>query len=52
VPRTPDEAAIQVDSLGERVGLAWRGDESDLADPRLEAAEGPSPLQTTQLAMI
>jgi hypothetical protein len=40
MPRTPDEATIEVDSLGERVGLAGRGNESDLAESGLEDAAG------------
>ena len=38
VPRTPDEAAVQVDSLGERVGFAGRGRESHPTEPGLEGA--------------
>jgi hypothetical protein len=37
VPRAPDQATIQVDSLGERVGFAGRGDESHLTELGLEA---------------
>jgi hypothetical protein len=38
VPRAPDQAAVKVDPLDERVGLAHRRNESNLSELRLDCA--------------